>query len=89
MYLVFVCMPGESYRRRFSSLLLHLCYGARVLARESSTMPTVGQLQAGFDTIESSQKVTVVSAKSALRTNVPVTSLAAVSSVLSLKRCQC
>ena len=26
MYLVFTCMPGESYRRWFRSLLLHLCY---------------------------------------------------------------
>ena len=26
MYLVFTCMPGESYRRRLRSLLLYLCY---------------------------------------------------------------
>ena len=26
MYLVFTRMPGESYRRRLSSLLLYLCY---------------------------------------------------------------
>ena len=26
LYLVFTCMPGESYRRRLGSLLLYLCY---------------------------------------------------------------
>ena len=26
MYLVFTCMPGESYCRRLSTLLLYLCY---------------------------------------------------------------
>ena len=26
MYLVFTCMPGESYRRRLRSLSLYLCY---------------------------------------------------------------
>ena len=31
MYLVFTRMPGESYRRRLSSLLLHLCYVFRAL----------------------------------------------------------
>ena len=31
MYLVFTCMPGDSYRRRFSSLLLCLDYVFRAL----------------------------------------------------------
>ena len=31
MYLVFTRMPGESYRRRLRSLLLHLCDGCRAL----------------------------------------------------------
>ena len=31
MYLVFTCMPGESYRRRLRSLSLHLCYLFRAL----------------------------------------------------------
>ena len=31
MYLVFTCMPGENYRRRLRSLLLHLCYVFRAL----------------------------------------------------------
>ena len=31
MYLVFTRMPGESYRRRFRSLLLYLCYVFRTL----------------------------------------------------------
>ena len=31
MYLVFTRMPGESYRRRLRSLLLHLCYVIRAL----------------------------------------------------------
>ena len=31
MYLVFTRMPGESYRRRFRSLLLYLCYVFRAL----------------------------------------------------------
>jgi len=31
MYLVFTRMPGESYRRRLRSLLLHLCYVFRAL----------------------------------------------------------
>ena len=31
MYLVFTCMPGESYRRRLRSLLLYLCYVFRAL----------------------------------------------------------
>ena len=26
MFLVFTCMPGESYRRQLRSLLLYLCY---------------------------------------------------------------
>ena len=26
MYLVFTCMPGESYHRQLWSLLLYLCY---------------------------------------------------------------
>ena len=65
MYLAFVCMPCESYRGRFSCLFLYLCYGVRVLARESSIMLTAGKFEAGFDTIESSRKVTVGSAKSA------------------------
>ena len=30
-YLVFTRMPGESYRRRFRSLLLCLCYVFRAL----------------------------------------------------------
>ena len=32
MHLVFTRMPGESYRRRFRSLLLYLCYvfGAQI-----------------------------------------------------------
>ena len=30
MCLVFTCMPGESYRRQFRSLLLYLCYVFRV-----------------------------------------------------------
>ena len=31
MYLVFTCMPGESHRRRPTSLLLYLCYVFRAL----------------------------------------------------------
>ena len=31
VYLVFICMPGESYRRRLGSLLLHLCDVFRAL----------------------------------------------------------
>ena len=31
VYLVFICMPGESYRRRLGSLLLHLYYVFRAL----------------------------------------------------------
>ena len=31
VYLVFTRMPGESYRRRLRSLLLHLCYVFRAL----------------------------------------------------------
>ena len=31
MYLVFTRMPGESYRKRFKSLLLYLCYVFRAL----------------------------------------------------------
>ena len=31
MYLAFTHMPGESYRRRFRSLLLYLCYVYREL----------------------------------------------------------
>ena len=31
MYLVFTRPPGESYRRRLGSLLLHLCYVFRAL----------------------------------------------------------
>ena len=31
MYLVIIRMPGESYCRRLSSLLLYLCYVFRVL----------------------------------------------------------
>ena len=31
MYLLFTRMPGESYRRRLSSLLLYLCYVFRAL----------------------------------------------------------
>ena len=31
MYFVFTRMPGESYRRRFRSLLLYLCYVFRAL----------------------------------------------------------
>ena len=30
-YLVFTRLPGESYRRRFRSLLLYLCYVFRAL----------------------------------------------------------
>ena len=30
-YLVFTCMPGDSYRRRLQSLLLCLCYVFRAL----------------------------------------------------------
>ena len=31
MSLVFICMPGEIYRRRLRSLLLYLCYVFRAL----------------------------------------------------------
>ena len=31
MYLVFTCMPDESYRRRLRSLMLYLCYVFRTL----------------------------------------------------------
>ena len=31
MYLVFIRMPGESYRRQIRSLLMYLCYVFRTL----------------------------------------------------------
>ena len=31
MYLIFTCMPGESYRSRLRSLLVYLCYVFRTL----------------------------------------------------------
>ena len=33
MYLVFTCMPGESYHKQLRSLLLYLCYVCQVLIK--------------------------------------------------------